>query len=76
MNKKRRELLRSASELLTSASVMVATALDGEEDALSNMPENLFGSEQYDKIESAVDLLNDASESIDTAIEKIRDASA
>ena len=38
------------------------------------MPENLQGSERYEKIEAAVDLLNDASECIDAAIEKINDA--
>ena len=35
------------------------------------MLENLQGSERYEKIEAAVDLLNDASECIDSAIEKI-----
>lgn len=52
----------------------MSTALDGEEDALDNMPENLQGSERYEKIEAAVDLLNDASECIDAAIEKINEA--
>lgn len=50
--------------------------LKQEEDALDNMPENLQGSERYEKIEAAVDLLNDASECIDSAIERINEASS
>jgi len=54
----------------------VTTALDEEEDSLDNIPENLQTSEQYEKKEAIVDLLNDASDSIDTAIEKIGEAIA
>jgi hypothetical protein len=69
-------LLKRASELLGTASGLVSTALEQEEDALDNMPDNLQGSERYEKIEAAVDLLNDASECIDSAIEKINEASS
>lgn len=75
INNKRRDLLKRASSLLGTASGLVSTALEQEEDALDNMPENLQGSERYEKIEAAVDLLNDASECIDSAIEKINEAS-
>ena len=68
--------MKRASALLGTASGLVSTALEQEEDALDNMPENLQGSERYEKIEAAVDLLNDASEYIDSAIEKINDASS
>lgn len=74
INAKRRKILREASSLLETASVLVASALDEEEDALDNMPENLQGSERYEKMEVAVDLLNDASEGIDAVIEKINEA--
>ena len=68
--------MKRASALLGAASGLVSTALEQEEDALDNMPENLQGSERYEKIEAAVDLLNDASECIDSAIEKINEASS
>lgn len=68
--------MKRASALLGTASGLVSTALGQEEDALDNMPENLQGSERYEKIEAAADLLNDASECIDSAIEKINEASS
>lgn len=68
--------MKRASALLGTASGLVSTALEQEEDALDNMPENLQGSERYEKTEAAVDLLNDASEYIDSAIEKINEASS
>ena len=68
--------MKRASALLRTAYGLVSTALEQEEDALDNMPENLQGSERYEKIEAAVDLLNDASEYIDSAIEKINEASS
>lgn len=68
--------MKRASALLGTASGLVSTALEQEEDALDNMPENLQGSERYEKIEAAADLLNDASECIDYAIEKINEASS
>lgn len=69
-------MLKRTSALLGTASGLVSTALEQEEDALDNMPENLQGSDRYEKIEAAVDLLNDASECIDSAIEKINEASS
>lgn len=69
-------MLRKASGFLKSASGLVSTALDAEEDALDNMPENLYGSERYEKMEAVVDLLNDASDCIDAAIDKITEAAS
>lgn len=62
--------------MLGSAANLVSNALDEEEDSLDNMPENLQNSERYEKKEAVIDALNDASESIDTAIEKINEAIA
>lgn len=67
-------MLTRAKGLLSSASSLVSTALDGEEDSLDNMPENLQASELYEKKEAVIDALNEASESIDMAIEKINEA--
>jgi len=67
-------MLNRAKNMLSSAATLVSTVIDQEEDALDNTPENLQYSETYEKREAAIDALNDASESIDTAIEKIGDA--
>lgn len=69
-------MLKRASSLLGTASGLVSSALEQEEDALDNMPENLQGSERYGKMEAAVDLLNDASECIDAAIVRISEAAS
>ena len=75
MNDKRRStLLQLAVPLLQKASDYVSQVLDAEEDALDNIPENLCGSERYEKIESAIDNLEDAIESIDNAKESIEAA--
>lgn len=74
MNNKRRKLLKQAAELLDRASGLLSCALDGEEDALDAIPENLQSSERYEKIEAAVDNLSDAADDIDAAVEKIKDA--
>lgn len=67
-------MLNRAKGLLGSAANLVSNALDGEEDSLDNMPENLQSSELYEKKEAVIDALSDASDSIDTAIEKINEA--
>ena len=50
MNQKRRNLLKSASNLLDQAEAIVQRAADQESDSMDNMPESLQGSDQYDKI--------------------------
>lgn len=67
-------MLKRASALLGTASGLVSMALEQEEDALDNMPENLQYSERHEKMESTIDLLNDASDCIDGAIEKLGEA--
>ena len=76
VNNQRRDLLKRATGLLNTASSLVSTVIDGEEDALDNVPENLQGSERYEKIENALDCLNEASENIDAAIEKLNEAAS
>lgn len=76
INAKRREMLKRAVSMLKTASATVSSAIDAEEDALDNIPENLQGSERYEKMEESIDLLNDASECIDAAIEKIGEAAS
>lgn len=73
MNKSRREQLRKAIELLSKASGVVDHVADQEQDSLDNIPENLLASERCERMEEIVDLLADASESIDEAKGKIED---
>ena len=73
-NKRRSTLLQLAVPLLQKASDYVSQVLDVEEDALDNIPENLCGSERYEKIESAIYNLEDAIDSIDNAKESIEAA--
>ena len=60
MDKKRREDLRSAIALLSSASHIVQRVCDKEETCVDNYPENLQGTERYETMEYTVDCLNDA----------------
>lgn len=74
MNKARRELLRLAINSLNNAESYISTALDQEQDCLDNMPENLEGSERYEKMQNAADCLEEAIESIESARENIETA--
>ena len=67
-------MLNRARGMLSSAASLVMTATEGEEDSLDNMPENLQYGVLYEKKEAVIDLLNEASECIDTAMDKISEA--
>ena len=73
MNDKKRQKLSKAMSLLREAAGYVNDVRD-EDDALSNMPENLQYSDRYEKMEKAVDALESASESIESAIDNIDEA--
>ena len=74
MNKKRRELLSKALRNLGEAEIQISAALDEEEDCLSNLPENLEGSDRYDKMESAVENLENALSSLEEASNSVENA--
>lgn len=83
LNKKRREIIQSASRLISDAREKISTAYDAEYECLSNMPENLESSDRYIKMENAVDsledaddYLDDAMDSLDKALDCLSDASA
>ena len=65
MNNDRREKLKRANGYLELALGIVSGVLDEEESCLDNIPENLQGSERYEKIETAVDNLESVIESIE-----------
>lgn len=66
--------MKEAVYHLNRAQAIVESAVDQEDDALSNMPDNLQSTERYEKMENAIDKLNDASEKIDEARECIEEA--
>lgn len=67
MNKKRRELLKSARPFLTQAASIIERAAEQESDCLDNMPENLQDTDRYEKMEKAVENLEAALEHIENA---------
>ena len=74
MNEKRRERLRDAVKMLTRVASVVETVCDNEQDAMDNIPENLQATERFERMEDAVDSLNDALEKIEDAKGHIQSA--
>lgn len=74
MNKKRRKRIREAVALLATAFSIVEHISDDERDCLDNMPENLEYSERYEKMENAVDKLDDAAQGIQDVIDLLNEA--
>lgn len=59
--------MRGVLKLLDSAANIVDSVCDKEQDCMDNYPENLQGTDRFERMESAVDSLNDAMEKIDDA---------
>ena len=74
MNKKRRELLKSAIPFLTQAASIIERAAEQESDCLDNMPDSLQDTDRYEKMEKAVDNLEAALEHIENAQDCISEA--
>lgn len=74
MNDVRRVKLDKAVSLLETAFSIVDCALDEERSCLYNMPENLEYSERYEKMENAVDKLDDAAQGIQDVIDLLNEA--
>ena len=75
MNNRRRKEIKKAVLSLETALNIVSDVAGEEMDCLDNIPENLEGSDMYEKINNAVSLLEDAEEKIDEAIENLIEAS-
>lgn len=74
MDEKRRGRLRDALKMLTNAASVVEAVCDKEQDCMENYPENLQSTERFERMEDAVDSLNDALEKIDDAKGHIQSA--
>lgn len=73
MNQKRRKELHEASDLLDQCIDMLRNVLSSEEDALDNIPENLQSGEKANIMESIIDTLESAIESLEEGREMIVD---
>lgn len=74
MNQKRRTEISEAIAQIVLAKQDVESILMDEQTCLDNMPENLEGSERYERIENAVDKLDDAVDSLQDAIDSLGEA--
>lgn len=73
MNKQRRTTLNQINDLITSVYEDLENCKDQEEEYRDNMPENLQGSERYEKAEDAVNMLEEALESLQQAMDNIQE---
>ena len=60
--------------MLSNVTTTVESGCDKEQDCMDNCPENLQGSERFERMEDAVDNLNDALEKLEEAKEHIEAA--
>lgn len=72
LNNARRSKLREVLSILTGAESVVEQVCDKETDCLDNYPENLQSTDKFERMEDAVDSLNDALEKIGEAKEHIQ----
>ena len=71
MNKQRRHELRVAQEHLEKAKVIIETAQSEEQDSFDNLPENLQGGDQGQKLEENVETLQTAFDSCEEALSSL-----
>lgn len=71
MNRQRRDKLKNAAKLIGEASMIIDSVCSEEEDSMDNYPENLQGTETYERMEGSVDIMNDLMDDLDHAVEKI-----
>lgn len=74
MNKQRRKQLEEVSELIENAKCILEELRDEETEYRDNIPENLQGSEKYEKADCACDSLDNAVDNLDEAINNINEA--
>lgn len=74
MNNQKREKLKLARSYLSKASDIVSGVLDDEQDCLDNMPDNLQYSDKYERMEAAINELEDGLNNIEAAEECLEEA--
>lgn len=68
MNRIRRKALANIKEQLETLKEELETLKEEEEDYRDNMPENLQGSERYDKADEACGYLSDAVDGLEDVV--------
>lgn len=76
MNRIRRKALNDIKDQIEMLRCSLEQLAEEEEEYRDNMPENLQGSERYEKADEACDSLNSALDSLDEAVEYIDEACA
>lgn len=71
MDNKRREKLKSALKMIEQAEAIIEVVYDIESDCIDNFPENLQGTERFEKMEDAVENLAEVIEKITDIKESI-----
>lgn len=74
MNKARRKELEELYDIIYEAKDRLEMLHDEEEEYRDNIPENLQGSERYERAEEAVDALDSAMSSLEEALNYIETA--
>ena len=72
MNKVRRKALADLVEQFEVLKEELDSLMEVEEEYRDNMPENLQGSERYEKADAASDNLSDAVDNLEEAISSIK----
>ena len=73
MNKSRRTRLEKINDRLIDVKQQLSLVCGEEEDAISNMPENLQNSDRYMEMEDAYELMVAAIDHIETAQYKLKE---
>ena len=71
MNNIRRKVLKSILEEIEEIKNRLEGVLSDEEEAFDNIPENLQGTERYEKAEEIISYLEDAISELDESISSI-----
>lgn len=74
MNNPRRKVLQELYDIISEAKDKLEIVRDEEEEYKEHIPENLQGSERYERAEAAVDSLADAIYSLEEALDSIEEA--
>ncbi|MBO0424501.1 MULTISPECIES: hypothetical protein [Enterococcus] len=74
MNRLRRARLQGVSDSISELIGTLQDIRDNEENYKENVPDNLYGSERYEKSEEAIDQISDAIDSLEEATESIEEA--
>ncbi|MFS1036606.1 hypothetical protein ACFC84_03365 [Enterococcus casseliflavus] len=74
MNRLRRARLKEVADIISEMIEILDAIGEDEENYVENMPENLHGSQRYEKAEEAIDQISDAIDSLEEAMESIEKA--